>query len=60
MPIVVAVFSVPEFSLIVLSSDSLSNELVDSPPDELAVSKDPDDSDDELKDVIRSSAGAVH
>ena len=58
MPIVVAVLSVPEFSLIVLLSDSLSN--VDSPPDELAVSKDPDDSDDELTDVIRSSAGAVH
>ena len=60
MPIVVAVLSVPEFSLIALSSDSLSNELVDSPPDELAVSKGPDDSDDELTDLFLSSAGAIH
>ena len=54
------VFSAPESSLIEFSSDPFVNELEDSPPDELAVSKDPEDSDDELADVIRSAVGAAH
>ena len=54
------VFSAPEFSLIEFSSDPFANKLEDSPPDEFAVSKDPEDSDDELADVIRSDVGAAH
>ena len=63
-PILVTVFSTPDVpSLTELSSDSLFNEVVDPTPEEFIdpkVSAVPEDPDDELEDVIRSSVGAVH